>query len=238
MSVSTFEYCPVLASILTERKVVDRTGTVCTAGSLSTANNIVVIRNLMMDLKPARTLEIGLAFGGSALAMTASHRDLGRPAGRQHTALDPFQATVWKEGGLYAVERAGRSEYLDFRPEFSHLALPELVRQGAKFDLVYIDGSHIFEDVFIDWYYVNLLLTEGGVVLFDDSSDPHVAKVLKFLRKNMAASYQPIDLGRYRHDGGTSLRYRVGAALGRVQLTGFKRVGEPSRPWNAPFTNF
>ena len=37
----------------------------------------------MMEIKPKRTLEVGLASGGSALTLTASHRDLGSEPSRQ-----------------------------------------------------------------------------------------------------------------------------------------------------------
>ena len=77
--------------------------------------------------------------------------------------------------------------YLDFREECSALELPKLMKQGARFDLVYIDGSHLFEDVFIDAYFVARLLTQGGVVVFDDSTNPHIAKVLRFLRRVLQA---------------------------------------------------
>ena len=35
--------------------------------------------------------------------------------------------------------------------------------------MIYVDGSHNFEHVFIDAYYSVQLLDMGGVVLFDDS---------------------------------------------------------------------
>jgi hypothetical protein len=73
-------------------------------------------------------------------------------------ALDPFQKGAWDDSGLVAVERAGLSDFLDFRPEFSSLLLPRLVEHGDRFDLIYVDGSHLFEDVFIDAYYTSRLL--------------------------------------------------------------------------------
>jgi predicted O-methyltransferase YrrM len=37
-------------------------------GALSTVNNLQVLRALMLERRPRRTLEIGLGFGASALA--------------------------------------------------------------------------------------------------------------------------------------------------------------------------
>jgi hypothetical protein len=234
-----FEFCPALQQLLDARAFRGRSGKEFTAlGSLSSFNNLHTLRGLMLGLKPARTLEIGLCFGGSGLVFTASHRDLGHAPVRQHLVLDPFQSGVWDDCGIQVIERAGLAGYMDFRPAFSSLELPRLVGEGASFDLVYVDGSHLVEDVFVDAYFVTRLLAEGGVVSFDDSADPHVHKVLRFLRTNCGAGLEEIDLAPYRADRGRSLRYRAARMLGKVQMTAFRRVGNITRSWNAPFRSF
>tara|TARA_R110000824_G_scaffold307678_1_gene495320 strand:- start:3022 stop:3738 length:717 start_codon:yes stop_codon:yes gene_type:complete len=45
--------------------------------------------------------------------------------------------------------------------------LPTLGRE-AKYDFIYIDGSHDADDTFIDSYYCHPLLRSGGVLIFDD----------------------------------------------------------------------
>ena len=99
-------------------------------------------------------------------------------------ALDPFASTVWDDVGVLAVEAAGLSSYLDLRTEFSSQALPRMIDNGDRFDFIYVDGSHLFEDVFVDAYFGLRLLSENGIIAFDDSTDPHVAKVLRFIRRN------------------------------------------------------
>lgn len=239
MSLDFFGFNPTLQAMLNARKAVGRSGKeFAGAGALSSDNNLITLRNLCLRLKPQRTLEIGMCFGGSALVFTASHRDLGRPAARQHTALDPFQTSVWDEAGLVAVEREGLREHLDFRPAFSSLELPRLVNEKALFDLVYIDGSHLFEDVFIDFYYVARLLSDGGMVAFDDCADSHVAKVLRFITRNLNGTFKEVELGPYRMDGGKRLRYRVARLLGKTQLRAFQKTGAAERNWDAPFVDF
>jgi hypothetical protein len=88
----------------------------------------------------------------------ATHRDLGRAPVGQHVVLDPFQETVWDRTGLLAMERAGLSGYLDFRPAFSALELPKMFKRHEQFEMVYVDGSHLVEDVFVDAYFVVRLL--------------------------------------------------------------------------------
>jgi hypothetical protein len=165
-----------------------------------------------------------LSFGGSALVFCASHKELGHPPEAQHFAIDPFQSTVWDSCGLIALERSGLTGYLDFREAYSALELPKLLKEGIRFDLVYVDGSHLFEDVFVDTYFVARLLTDGGVVAFDDSSNSHVAKVLKFVRTSLSKGLEELDLSRYRKKQ-ERLKYRVARRLGKVQLSAFRRIG-------------
>ena len=165
-----FSFCPELQHLLSTRQMIGRSGKVFEeVPALSSINNLFTIRSLCLELKPKRTLEVGFCFGGSGLVFTTSHRDLGFAPQRQHMALDPFQSSVWDDSGLLGIERAGLQGYLDFRPAFSCIVLPRLLSEKAVFDLVYIDGSHLFEDVFVDAYFVSKLLSAGGIVLFDDS---------------------------------------------------------------------
>lgn len=206
--------------------------------ALSTQNNLWALRQLGLELAAERTLEIGLAFGGSGLVFTANHRDLGHAPARQHVALDPFQMTVWDACGVRIIEQAGLTGYLDFRPARSCLELPKLVAEGARFGLVYVDGSHLVEDVFVDAYFATRLLEEGGVVAFDDSTHPHVRKVLSFLRTNCRAALAELDLRPYRVDGGATATYRVARWLKKTQMTAFRRIGGIDRAWDSPFRSF
>lgn len=233
------EYCPVLTELLRTRKAVGRSGRVYEGlGALSTENNLRTIQKLMDETRALRTLEIGLSFAGSALVFCASHKELGRRPQAQHIALDPFQTTVWDSCGLMAIERAGLMGYLDFRQACSALELPKLVENGTRFGLIYVDGSHLIEDVFVDAYFVTRLLTEGGVVAFDDSTNPHVAKVLNFLRTCIPQrALEELDLGGFREKR-DRFTYNVARYFRRTQLTAFRRVGAVERAWDAPFRSF
>jgi predicted O-methyltransferase YrrM len=238
-SEETFDFCPVLVELIETRRAIGRTDRVYQGlDALSTVNNLRTIRDLMRRTRASRTLEVGLSFGGSALVFCASHKELGHLPEAQHTAIDPFQTTVWDSCGLMAAERAGLMGYLDFRPTFSALELPKLVERGDRFDLIYVDGSHLFEDVFVDAYFVTRLLSEGGVVAFDDSRNPHIAKVLRFLRASNREALQELDLSSYRKNKQGRLIYRVARYLEKVQLTAFRRVGNVERAWNAAFHSF
>ncbi len=237
-----FLFCPTLREMLISQKVVGRSGKKFdNLGALSTVNNLIILRNLLMAFKPERTLEIGLAFGGSCLTFASSHRDFGAAHDNQHIAIDPFQTQVWDDAGLLAVERAGLSGYMNFRQSYSSQELPKLMEDKMRFGLVYVDGSHLFEDVFVDFYFINRLLSQGALVAFDDSTDPHVRKVLQFIKTNFASSYQIVDLTPFRSelpDVKNRLKRLVASRLGKNQLTVFRKVGKTERKWDTPFTDF
>jgi hypothetical protein len=113
-----------------------------------------------------------------------------------------------------------------------------MLAAGERFGLIYVDGSHIFEDVFVDAYYGARLLEKDGIILFDDSADKHVAKVMKFLKTNCAHALQEVNLADYYPKGKLRLRYLVGRIIGKCQLTAFRLVGHMDRVWNAHLSNF
>ena len=136
------------------------------------------------------------------------------------------------------MERAGLKQYVDVRVNFSALELPNMLQDSERFGLAYIDGSHLFEDVFVDAYFVVRLLVEGGVVAFDDSTNPHIAKVLGFIRSSLAPGIEELDLSKYRPSRSGGAIYRAARWFGKVQLTAFRKTGSCQRKWNAPFRPF
>ncbi len=192
----------------------------------------------MLQVKPERTLEIGLALGGSAITFCASHRDLGRMPEKQHIAIDPFQEGIWDEVGLKNVEEESLQKYLDCRIALSSLELPKLVSEQKTFHMVYIDGSHMFEDVFIDIYFITRLVPQGGIVLFDDSSDPQVAKVHRYIHRNLSNVWQEFDLGPYRNDLGRSLKFQIARAFGKNQLLAYRKKTFGSRLYTHHYRDF
>ena len=86
-------------------------------------------------------------------------------------------------------------------------------------------------------YFGFQLLSQGGVILFDDCSIDHVAKVLTFVRTSWQGWTDEVDLSPYRADG-QSLRYKIGKQLGKTQLRAFQRTAAGPRSWDAPFEDF
>lgn len=207
-------------------------------GALSTTNNLLTIRALMLELKPDSTLEIGLAFGGSTLTFGQSHKDLGREPSKQHTAIDPAQSKYWDDAGRLILENADLMGYVEVVEAYSSQALPRFVEEGRKFQMVYVDGSHQFEDVLMDFVFTHEMLEIGGVIMFDDSTDSHVAKVLRFLEANYDQIYAPLSLTRFRSGLGAKLRYSAASYLRRSQMRAYRKLREGRQNWNKPLKSF
>jgi cephalosporin hydroxylase len=196
--------------------------------ALSTTRNLNEIVEILRRSRPENTLEVGMAFGGSSLIFT----DVGRAVctgSYRHTAIDPYQSTVWDGVGMQCLEDAGLQNFIELLEEPSCLVLPRLLSEGRRFAVIYVDGSHLFEDVFVDAYFCARLLTVDGYLLFDDSSNRHVAKVLAFIDSNQT-TLERLPERTFRH--------RIARFAGTRQLTVYQRIGPVERNWDSPFHSF
>src|SRR5262249_4741409 len=100
--------------------------------------------SLVRQLRPTRTIEVGMANGLSSLFIAQALRDNG--TGR-HTAIDPFQKSDWHGAGMALVKSAGLADLVELIELPSHQALPDLERAGVRAEFVFIDGSHLFDYV-------------------------------------------------------------------------------------------
>lgn len=148
-----------------------------------------LLDEIVRSEKPHDTLEIGMAHGGSTVVICRALHRLGR--GR-HVAIDPFQTSDewWRGTGLARVAANGLDAHLELIEEFDHLALPRLLHDGRRFDLILVDGWHSFDHTMLDFFYADLLLRIGGVVMFHDTCLPSVHRVCRFIETHKP--YDPI----------------------------------------------
>lgn len=126
-----------------------------------------------------RTLEVGCAYGLSALYLCAATRER---AGASHTMIDPYQNGYWDGVGVLQLEAAGITNF-ELIEQKSELALPRLLEAGeGRFDFVFIDGWHTFDHTLLDCFYATRLLRVGGLLAIDDVSFPSVRRVVEFLK--------------------------------------------------------
>lgn len=129
-------------------------------------------------------LEIGCAFGTSALYMCQGLQDKSAPPDAKVLSIDPYQRTQWKSIGLKNVSRAGLHDRHLWLECTSDIALAKLYADDRKFDLIFIDGMHLFDFTIVDAYFSAKLLRIGGVLVIDDIRHPGVAAAFSFLKTN------------------------------------------------------
>ena len=161
----------------------------------STINNLIVLKKLIENKDIKNTLEIGLANGASALTILKTQRKKNKDF--THTSIDPLQSSIWKNNALSIIKEDGFSGNFVFFEESSELFLPSLLKEGKKYDLIYVDGSHLFTYVLVDMYYSSCLLKKGGIILFDDCRKTEVDQVIKIINKNMKKFLKPFNLREY-----------------------------------------
>jgi len=135
------------------------------------------LQEIIEDLKPQRTLEIGCAYGVSTLYICEAAAAL--PAFTQHIVIDPYQRTQWRGIGLQHVVDAGYGFLVDFREEPSELVLPRLVNAGVPLDFAFVDGWNTFAQVFTEFYYLKRLMRPGGVIAFRDANRSLVDQAIR-----------------------------------------------------------
>jgi predicted O-methyltransferase YrrM len=131
---------------------------------------------LLQDLRerPVRILEVGSWEGRSALFflnyLPRSRIVCIDPfAGNVEHHQDPyFAALALKSEAQFDANLAGFESRVDKRKGSSTDVLPELGVAGRRFDLAYIDGSHMAADVYRDGVLTWPLMDPGGIVIFDD----------------------------------------------------------------------
>ena len=155
------------------------------AGTFTPANfeRALVLDRLIELHRPARILEIGTGRGLGCLSMAESARVHAAPA--RITTLDFLPADApqrWpiEIDAARKILHASRDEvwgrHIDAAlvEPLTQLAgpttrtMPVLAREGAKFELIFIDAGHDLYSVVHDLAYGVKLLAPGGIILMDD----------------------------------------------------------------------
>ncbi|MBZ0097508.1 MAG: class I SAM-dependent methyltransferase [Taibaiella sp.] len=133
------------------------------------------LHSLIKQYQPKNTLEIGCAEGLSSMVICESIGSTGK-----HTIIDAFQSTDWSNHGIYNLKKAGFDNFtlIEERSEF---VLPQLLKEGKKYDFVFVDGWHTFDHVLVEFFYINNLLPVGGVVAFDDTGLTGINRVMRYI---------------------------------------------------------
>jgi hypothetical protein len=131
-------------------------------------------------------------------------------------SIDPFQTTQWKSFGLNLIKDIKLNNNHNLYEDKSYIMLPKLLEKKEVYDLIFIDGWHTFDYTLLDFFYADLLLKVGGIIIIDDAMHQGVGKCLRYLDSN------------YKHYKRIQSPNTVGA---------YQKISDDKRDWDY-HTNF
>ena len=135
------------------------------------------IRDIIHRYNCKSCLEVGMAFGVSAMYILSSSKDITL------ISIDPFQSTQWNNCGKKLLQLCNLQARHKLMEEKSFIALPKLLDKH-KFDFIFIDGWHTFDYTLIDFFYSLELLKDDGIIIIDDALHKGVGKCVKYIETN------------------------------------------------------
>jgi predicted O-methyltransferase YrrM len=154
------------------------------------ASDCDVLRDILLAEKPGTVIEIGLAYGSSALAIAEALVAAGSDDAR-HVIVDAYQEQ-FHGSGWAAITGAGLAGRCRLVRERSQIALPGLLGDGFAADAAFVDGSHIFHNVFVDLFFLRELVRPGGLMILDDCDHLSVATAVRYFEVNTGWAPEPV----------------------------------------------
>jgi hypothetical protein len=130
-----------------------------------------------------RTLATGLGVGESAVAIATVHR---RRSAGLHIAIDAAQTSVFGGEGLRQLSAAGLLQYVQHIEKVPEVALPELLRDGTEVDFGFILGPKSFEEAFLEFLYLDRMLTIGGIIAVSGVGAAEASALVEFIAQARA----------------------------------------------------
>lgn len=147
-----------------------------------------VFEELILRIRPSLIIEIGTWKGASAIHMATIAQRAG--CRTEVLCIDTFlgwtRADLPKVNGfpvlywqfLANVVHCGADDRITPYPQTSTLAAAWLRQEAVLADMIYVDASHSFEDVFDDLFHYWPLLRVGGALFGDDYTLPGVREAV------------------------------------------------------------
>jgi predicted O-methyltransferase YrrM len=149
-----------------------------------------LVRDLLIAEGAQTVVEVGLAYGSSALAIGEALVTVDPPVPR-HIVIDPFQQRAFSNVGWDLLRSAGLDSIATLVAAPSSVALPQLVVDGVTADAAFVDGSHRFHEVFTDLYFLRKIVRPGGLIIIDDNWAPSVRTALRYYERNLGWTAMP-----------------------------------------------
>lgn len=132
-------------------------------------------------VRPKKSLEIGLAYGFSTVYFLAAIKQNGFG---HHTAVDPTEHLHWHGIGAQKAREFQMQENFRFLDKRAWPAVMDFEETGEQFDVIFIDGSHRFDDAIVDFTLAARICPVGGYIILDDLWMAAIKKALAFIRAN------------------------------------------------------
>ena len=168
-----------------------------------TRDDCAVIERVIARSGATSAIEVGMAMGISTLAIADA---LSRNGSARLVVIDPNQSEGWSGAGMHLLRRAGLGHVAELIEEPSQLALPRLAAREERFDLAFIDGWHTFDHALVDFFFCDLMLAPGGMVMLDDVAYPSIDGVVRFILSNR--DYELVEMTRVNDGARSGLRLR------------------------------
>ena len=169
-----------------------------------------VFDNLVNEVRPAVIIEVGTWLGASAIHMARAVKALGLQTkiycvdtwlGAKEFWIDYKASSAWdlklKNGYpqvyfdfLANVVEHGMQDVIIPVPNTSYIGSLIFKHYGITPDLVYIDGSHEYQDVKLDIHAYSALVRPGGILFGDDIHWPGVNQAVREVFSNTADVYE------------------------------------------------
>jgi predicted O-methyltransferase YrrM len=202
---------PLVEEILRSGKVLADDGQTIRAHSHIPRDECELLYRQIDATRATVAIEVGMAFGISTLCLcdALSRNTLSKTGKRPHlVVMDPHQQPntqtdthpgSWQGIGLQQVRSAGFGDLVEFHERTSQAVLPELAAKGYRVQFAFIDGWHTFDHTLIDFFYVDQMMENGGVIVFDDVGFPAVNAVVRFVLANR--DYELVEVLTYPQTG-------------------------------------
>jgi predicted O-methyltransferase YrrM len=171
---------------------------------------------LVIENKFTNVLEVGMANGLSSLYICEALKKVKKETGKSGKliSIDPFQSIQWKNAGITSIKKAKLKTYHKLIEEMDYIAMPQLIEEDKKFDMVLIDGMHLFDYTILDLFYADILTKVGGVICLDDIKHKGTGKAYDYVVKN------------YKH------WKLIPNTIANKTMATFLKIKEDNRYWN------
>jgi predicted O-methyltransferase YrrM len=171
---------PLLQKAYKTSKIQDYGGQLIDFHSGITEPEAEMLERVINDFKPQITLEVGLAMGSSAITFVDACSKINPNS--LHYAIDPYQDSEWGGVGSRLIKDAGLNSNFKLVEGKTHEIFHYFLENNIKLDMAFIDGWHTFDYTFVDFFFIDKVLKDGGILAFHDMFGLPKQKVLRFVQ--------------------------------------------------------